>query len=549
MLFNSLPFLFLFLPVTLAGFALLGTRNSRRLSLRWIIVCSMVFYSIWTPFNLLLVMLSITANYFLATYIKKCLSAERNDEHLASILLAVGVTANLCFLGYFKYMNFFSSSMNHVFGLDLEIVEILLPLGISFITFQKIGFLVDVRSRTIEDFSLDNFFVFVFFFPQLIAGPIVHYREMMPQFEKIKLKLDPKDIAVGLCLISMGLFKKVILADGIAVYVSPVFSQAAGGESVAFFEAWTAALAYTFQLYFDFSGYTDMALGLARLFGITLPMNFNSPLKASSIIEFWSRWHITLTRFLTAYIYTPVVMSLTRSGMRKGKAVMGRKAPSLSAFLALVAWPSILTMLLSGLWHGAGNTYIIWGGIHGILLAMNHAWRQWRPKWDTKVYERFMNPIGFIVTFTTFVATMVIFRADSVASALEVYKGMLGLNGVVIPVAVLGQFGALEQFLLSLGVTTSFGSGSYFVASSLRTMALFLIATAAPNSMEIMRKFDPALYFDFLSSSQRQLRFIIAGMPAAALRFSTSWAFIVALLFTVSVFGLNRVSEFLYWQF
>ena len=265
MLFNSFPFIFIFLPITLAGFLILGSLASRRWSLRWIVACSMVFYGIWIPFNLTIIMMSIVANYVIATQIRNCIDSDQTNEKLANILLTFGITANLCFLGYFKYMNFFVENLNEVLGLDLKVAKVLLPLGISFITFQKIGFLIDVRAQTVKKFTLDDFFVFVFFFPQLIAGPIVHYREMMPQFDELKTRLTSADFVVGMSLFSFGLFKKVVLADGIVPYVSPCFTAAAQGDPVTFFAAWTSALAFSFQIYFDFSGYSDIALGLAQL--------------------------------------------------------------------------------------------------------------------------------------------------------------------------------------------------------------------------------------------------------------------------------------------
>lgn len=547
MLFNSLVFISVFFPVTLAGFALLNRLGSRITTLWWVVACSMVFYAVWIPINLVIVMLSVIFNYVIAKNIQKNLHLER--ERLASMLLALGITANICLLGYFKYKNFFLENLNDVFQLNFALTHIALPLGISFITFQLIGFLMDVKSRTIKDISLPHFFVFVFFFPQLIAGPIVHYREMMPQFLNIKLKLQSADVVAGIALFALGLFKKVVLADSIAPYASPGFTAAAEGESVAFFASWISALAFTFQIYFDFSGYSDMALGLARFFGITLPANFNSPLKASSIIEFWARWHMTLTRFLTDYIYTPTVIKLSRSRMRKRKPVMGRKAPSLETFLVLVTWPTMLVMLISGFWHGAGFTFIIWGVMHGGLLVINHAWRQWRPQWDSALYERIMGPIGFILTFISIVLTMVVFRAASMGDAMEIYRGMIGLNGVTMPVSVAGQLGPMEDILISLGVEMDFSSGSHFIFSSLWVFALFIIAIFLPNSLEIMRDFKPALHFDAAAESSRTLRHRIAEAGASMLTLNKRWALFIATLFVLGVIGLSRPSEFLYWQF
>ena len=233
------------------------------------------------------------------------------------LVLLLGIAFNVAFLGYFKYIDFGRGAVNDIFGTNLVLTHVILPLGISFITFQKIAFLIDVHAGRVKSFTLQDYCLFVLFFPQLIAGPIVHYREMMPQFHSASCRFDKENFAVGLTLLSFGLFKKVVLADHIATFVTPIYGQAASGGGISLLLAWAAAIGFTLQIYFDFSGYTDMALGLARFFGIRLPQNFNSPLQASSIIDFWLRWHMTLTRFLTAYIYNPLTLSLTRRRMAK----------------------------------------------------------------------------------------------------------------------------------------------------------------------------------------------------------------------------------------
>lgn len=547
MLFNSLAFIFVFFPVTLTGFLLLNKLGSRSTNLWWIVLCSMVFYAVWIPINLVIVLLSVVFNYIIAMLIQRAM--ESSAERAANILLALGVTCNVCLLGYFKYKNFFLENLNEIFQLNILFTQIALPLGISFITFQLIGFLMDVRSKAIEEISLPKFLVFVFFFPQLIAGPIVHYREMVPQFSRMQPKLYSADLVAGIALFSIGLFKKVVLADGIAPYASLGFTAAANGEQVGFFTAWLSALAFTFQIYFDFSGYSDMALGLGRFFGITLPANFNSPLKASSIIEFWNRWHITLTRFLTDYIYTPTVLNLSRSRMRKGKPVMGRRAPAIETFIMLVSWPTMLVMTISGLWHGSGLTYVLWGVMHGVLLVVNHAWRQWRPNWNPEQYNRVMSPVGFVITFTAVVLTLVMFRAASVTDAVVLYKGLVGFNGVTIPVSIAGQLGSFEPILTNLGVTTDLGSGRNFLFSSVWVFTLFIVSIFLPNSLDIMRDFQPALHFKAARDHAKTLRYRLAEAQISALTLTNAWALLVAALFVLGVIGLSRPSEFLYWQF
>lgn len=551
MLFNSYLFILAFLPVTVAGYLAVNLLSSRRLSLMWLVLVSIVFYGIWNPVNLLIIAPSIALNYLAARWIQQAM--QRDDQagdNLADALVVVGLVFNLCFLGYFKYKNFFLDSVNELAGTHFALAAVILPLGISFITFQKIAFLVDTRAGVIEKFELFDFLVFVFFFPQLIAGPIVHYREMMPQFAQIKSRIDPHDLAVGAGLFAMGLFKKVVLADGVAAYAMPAFEAAARGDHVSFFAAWMGVTAYTFQIYFDFSGYSDMAIGLARLFGIRLPFNFNSPLKSSSIIEFWGRWHVTLTRFLTAYVYTPIVMQLTRRRMRAGRPVLGRKKPTVAAFLALIAGPTVLTMFLSGFWHGAGATFLIWGLLHGAYLVVNHGWRQWRPQWNTAAYERVMKPLGWMITFGAVVVAMAFFRAKTVAAATTLIAGMAGLHGISVPQSVLNRAGAAGRWLSAAGVAGDPSSGTTFMYACLWLGVLFAIVMLLPNSLEMWRQHAPALYFDALPPNTVSPP---AGPMARAtdlkVRWNKRWALASAMLLVFGILGLNRVSEFLYWQF
>lgn len=543
MLFNSYSFIFLFLPVTVFGFMAVNAAHSRRLGLAWLVLCSLVFYGIWNPLNLAIILPSVAVNYGLAAAMRRQLRRGEPGEPVAGRLLVLGIALNLCFLGYFKYQNFFIDSVNQVFGADWPLATLILPLGISFITFQKIAFLADVRSRTVEDFKLSDFLAFVFFFPQLIAGPIVHYRDIMPQFEQLGRRLDPSNLAVGACLFAIGLFKKVVLADGIASYASPVFTAAAQGEAVGFAAAWMAAMAFTFQVYFDFSGYSEMALGLARIFGIRLPVNFDSPLKSSSIIEFWGRWHITLSRFLSAYVYTPVLMALMRWRTRQGKPLLTRKKASLSAFLVLVAGPTLFTMLLSGLWHGAGVTFLAWGAAHGLLLVLNQAWRLWRPAWDKVAYERVMKPLGFVLTFLCVVVAMVLFRADSMAAAGHIFDAMASFDSISVPQAILNRLGTLGDWLARAGIAGDMSSGSRFSFACIWLTALFLVATRMPNTLELLASFEPALHFKPQASAPRTA----AAQPA--IRWSHGWALATSAAFVFGTLGLNRASEFLYWQF
>src|SRR5271168_114670 len=433
MLFNSHEFLFVFLPATLLGFYLIG-RVSRQAAILWLILTSLLFYGWWRPLNILIIGPSIIINYVLASFLLR-LSQRGDSPRLSRAVLLIGILFNVVFLGFFKYADFVYGAINDVFGANLILLHIILPLGISFITFQKIAFLIDVQAGRVKSFTFREYCTFVLFFPQLIAGPIVHYREMMPQFDAATCRFDKNNFAVAITLLFFGLFKKVVLADNIAPLVTPIYEHSAATGQTPFLLAWMAAVGFMLQLYFDFSGYTDMALGLARFFGIKLPPNFNSPLKASSIIDFWLRWHMTLTRFLTAYIYNPLVLWLTRRRAVKGRPGFGARNPTIGAFVSLLIVPLITTMFISGLWHGAGYGFIIWGVLNGIFLTINHGWRvfaahRWR---DRASYERIMKPAGFVLTFVSVTTAMVFFRASTVKSAIDLVKGVIGQNGFSLP--------------------------------------------------------------------------------------------------------------------
>lgn len=546
MLFNSFEFIFVFLPATLAVFFFLG-RTSRMGALGWLIVASLFFYAWWRPLNVLIIAPSILVNFALARLLLR-LRSDPGRVRTARLVLALGIVFNVAFLGYFKYVNFFSTVINDVAGTNFFLEQVVLPLGISFITFQKIAFLIDVHARRIEYFSLRDYCLFVLFFPQLIAGPIVHYREMMPQFQKASCRFDKESIAVGLTLFLMGLFKKVVLADGVAAHVSPLYEAVATGGDASLFTAWMAAVGFTLQIYFDFSGYTDMALGLARCFGVRLPPNFDSPLKASSIIDFWLRWHMTLTRFLTAYLYNPLVLRLTRRRLAAGKSVLGgRDARIGGAYFHLLAGPTVLTMLVSGLWHGAGYVFILWGLLHGLYLSINHAWRMVGPRlWRDKAsYHRFMRPVGFVLTFVAVAFAMVLFRSPTVGSASELLQGMLGLNGITLPQQIferLGPLTALLQPIVSPSVTSA-GSGAEFIATIAWILVLLVIALALPNSLQILSRYEPAIGVKRRAEDMGGWARVLDWRP------TLPWAFMMSVIAVTSVIKLGGKSEFLYWQF
>ena len=524
MLFNSYIFIFVFLPITLLGFYVIGSQGRHKVALAWLVAASLFFYGWWNPAYLGLILGSMLFNYAVGVALSS--RAVNGPNPQAKAILVAGIAANLALLGYYKYANFFVDNLNALFGTGLILETIILPLAISFFTFQQIAYLVDAYRGETHEYSFLHYALFVIFFPQLIAGPIVHHREILPQFARSTLyRLKAEHLAVGLTIFALGLFKKVVLADGVAVYATPVFAAAQAGTTLTFFEAWGGALAYTFQLYFDFSGYSDMAIGLARMFGVRLPLNFNSPYKATSIIDFWRRWHITLSRFLRDYLYIPL------GGSRKGEA---RRLTNL-----------MITMLLGGLWHGAGWTFVLWGGLHGFYLVINHAWRQWR----TRRGHTQSTPVGrffaWLLTMLAVVVAWVPFRAEGMAAAENVLGAMFGLNGISLPGSLDGRLGALQPWLESSGVVfagmfsnglANWHSGTYWIIS------LVLISTILPNSQQIMLRYQPA--FETYKGEIQRLKYgWLEWRP------TPFWAIAGGFCFYLAFIHLTRISEFLYFQF
>lgn len=539
MLFNSFEFMFAFFPLTLLLFYALG-RWSRIGALAWLTLASLAFYAWWRPVNVLIIAPAVLVNYLLAHRLQR-LASDPAKVWPGRATLLFGILFNVLFLGYFKYVNFFYTALNDAAGTNFVLTQIILPLGISFITFQKIAFLIDVHGGRVDRFTLQEFFLFVLFFPQLIAGPIVHYREMMPQFRQISCRFDVEHVAVGMTLFVMGLFKKVVLADSLAAHVTPIYESAAAGHTIAFFPAWLAAVGFTLQIYFDFSGYSDMALGLARCFGIKLPPNFDSPLKATSIIDFWLRWHMTLTRFLTAYLYNPLVLWLTRRRMAKRLPVLLGRNASWGAFVQLLAAPTLLTMFVSGLWHGAGYLYILWGLLHGVYLTINHAWRLAGPKlWPNKEQlARVMGPVGFVLTFVAVAVAMVLFRSTTVPAAAGLLWGMAGLHGGGIP-PELAERVAWLQPLVSTSVSLD---AKEFLLSVSWVVVLSAIALLCPNSLQLIARYEPALGIQPSPAQPLHPLRTLAWSP------TLPWAIAVAGLAAVTIMRWGGKSEFLYWQF
>jgi D-alanyl-lipoteichoic acid acyltransferase DltB (MBOAT superfamily) len=544
MLFNSYDFLFTFLPVTLCGFFLLGV-VSRTWALRWLILASLTFYAWWRPVNVLIIGPSILINFAFARLLLR-LNQDDGSRRASKAVLLLGISLNVLFLGFFKYTDFIFGTINDVFAANLVLKHIILPLGISFITFQKIAFLIDIQAGRVRSFTFQDYCTFVLFFPQLIAGPIVHYREMMPQFHAATYRFNKQDVAIGLTLLLFGLFKKVILADNIALFVTPIYDHATSDGGTSLLLAWMAAVGFTLQLYFDFSGYTDMALGLARFFGIRLPPNFNSPLRATSIIDFWLRWHMTLTRFLTAYIYNPLVLWLTRRRLARKKPGFAGRDTTFEAFVVLLMFPMIMTMIVSGLWHGAGYGFIVWGLIHGFYLTINHGWRVvaarlWR---DNRSYDRIMGPAGLMLTFVSVTTSMIFFRSPTMNSAVDLLRGVIGLNGIALPEALFDRLGPLASMLNSVGVTAVSWNLQDFVKTAMWISLLMFVALACPNTLQILAPYEPALNIKPQPTSPG-----IGRIGRAKWRPSLPWAIAVSGIAGIAVFSIGGPSEFLYWQF
>jgi D-alanyl-lipoteichoic acid acyltransferase DltB (MBOAT superfamily) len=466
MLFNSYEFLCFFFPLTCAVFFMLSAGRWPRAAAGWLGLMSIVFYGYWSPRYVALLLGSIVVNFFAGQLLLRC----RAGTSLlpAKHVLTAAVAANLVTLGYFKYANFFVDSLRAASGLDLPLSNVVLPIGISFFTFTQIAFLVDTYQGKVREPRFMPYLLFVTYFPHLVAGPVLHHAEMMPQFarpETYRFRLD--NVVSGATLLTIGLFKKVILADGIQPFVGRAFDGPLS-HALTGLEAWGAVLAYSLQLYFDFSAYSDMAIGLSRVLNVELPLNFNSPYKARNISDFWRRWHMTLSRFLRDYLYVPL------GGNRRGP---------LRRYLNLM-----VTMLLGGLWHGAGWTFVIWGGLHGIYLVIHHAWQAMvgrpgaAPGW---LESRAFAAASVLVTFVAATVAWAFFRATSLSAALRMLRGMSGANGWVLPIEWKSTFDSLlgpAASRLSFNDLTAFAGERQLLWIGV----LLAIAWFCPNSQQIM---------------------------------------------------------------
>jgi alginate O-acetyltransferase complex protein AlgI len=455
-LFNSFEFIAFFLPVSLIVYYGLNRMRMTVGANAWLLFVSLVFYSWWNVAYLPLILGSILFNYTVGALLTDSHLRKKNIVSPKGIFV-VGVAANILFLGYFKYTDFFIANVNGLLGATQPLLHLVLPLGISFFTITQIAFLVDAYEGLVSEKNLLSYALFVTFFPHLLAGPILHHKEMMPQFENPRNKVvNYRNLTLGLFLFSIGLFKKVVIADNLAPLVDTGFGNAA---QLTFLESWVACFSYTLQLYFDFSGYSDMAIGVGWMFNISLPVNFNSPYQAVSVIDFWKRWHISLSSFIMAYVYTPIL---------RGMRVVTFRNSMIAIFLAMV---------ISGIWHGAGWTFITWGGLHAVALVVNHCWRR------TKIKIPLL--LARSSTFTFVAWSFVIFRAKSLAEALTVSKAMLGLNGFILP----GWFQGKVAFLAPPAVL--FGKMFRNIDGKgdlLLFVAMMVLVMTARNSMALANR-------------------------------------------------------------
>ena len=465
--------------------------NHKRLtqaSKGFLVFSSLFFYSWWNISYLPIILSSMLFNYLLGNALGKKTTINQK-KFSQKALLTFGILLNIILLGYFKYTDFMIENFNFLFNTNTDLLNLALPLAISFFTFQQISYLVDSYKQETKEYDFLNYALFVTFFPQLIAGPIVHHKEMMPQFANTKNKImNYKNISLGIFIFSIGLFKKVVIADSFARWATTGFDIA---TTLNFFEAWASSLSYTFQLYFDFSGYTDMAIGLALLFNIKLPINFNSPYKATNIQDFWRRWHITLSRFLKDYIYIPL------GGNRKGE---------FNTYTNLLA-----TFIIGGIWHGAGWTFVFWGFLHGMALVIHRAWN--------KLGFKLWNWIGWLITFNFINIAWIFFRAREWDDAIKVLSSMFSLNNIVLPNELAKVLNSLTPYGIIFDDWAKNISGNNWTAIIL--IFGFIITLVFKNSMQRREYFKMNTFYMLLTS----------------------------LLLSISIMNLSKFSEFLYFNF
>jgi D-alanyl-lipoteichoic acid acyltransferase DltB (MBOAT superfamily) len=496
-----------------------------RISVRFagavLVLASFAFYSWWDPRFLPVLLCSIAFNYLMSEAIAR--TAKR--PLLQYWLLVGAIAGNIGALAYFKYLSAVVDFLhdNGLFGGHLD--KIALPLGISFFTFTQIGYLVDVKQGAAAERGFLKFLLFVTFFPHLIAGPILHHREIMPQFSRPETyRASARNIVVGLTIFIIGMVKKCLLADPTSVVVGPGFADAA---HLPVLSAWNVALSYSLQLYFDFSGYSDMAIGIARMFNIRFPLNFNSPYKSASVIDYWQRWHMSLSRYLNLLLYNPISLAVMRHRAEAGLGTNKSAYRSIGGFSSMVLLPTLATMFLAGVWHGAGLQFMVFGVLHGIYLSINHAWRIFgpRPATPAAVDSPRVHVSKVLLTYGAVLIGAIFFRAPSCSSALDLLAGMIGLHGGTADAAALSR----------IAPDATIGGGVRQVAW---VAMLYVIVWGAPNTQQIMYDFEPVLG-KFAPPRQLWVKW----------RLNLPWAILVGLGAVAAMMSIGNSSEFLYFQF
>lgn len=485
MLFNSYAYILFFLPTVAIGYFILNRKKLPKAGNAWLSLASIFFYGWWNFIYVPLLLGSICFNFLVGKALTK---PKRNDKQ-KKYLLILGLLGNLGLLGFFKYYDFFIGNINELAGTSFSLMHLILPLGISFFTFTQIAFLVDAKRGMAKEYNLVNYSLFVTFFPHLLAGPILHHREMMPQFDNLRNKfINPQNISLGIFLFTLGLAKKILIADELAFYTNAGFDT---GATLTFLEAWSSATAYGLQIYFDFSGYTDMALGSSLIFNIHLPENFNSPLKSLNFQEFWQRWHMTLGRFLRDYVYFPL------GGSRAGELNVYRNL--------------MLTFIICGIWHGAGWTYFWFGFVHGLGLCINRFWKKYgRPlpallAWPLTIFFYFLS--------------VVIIRSTDVSSAIAHIKAMLEPWNLKIPKGW-AHLKAIFPWAEDTGTIMDSIPGAldkWLVLTILGLAGCLLL----PNSNQLVKRFKPSVWI----------------------------ALALTALGVYCLINLNKTTQFLYFQF
>ena len=518
MLFNSYSFLFAFLPIALLGYQLCGMVH-RKLVIAWLGLASLAFYAYWKPQLVVLLLASISLNYLAGALI----SRELPNPVPARAWLTLAISADLGLLCYFKYLFPSLNFMAQVVGSPMRWHDVILPLGISFFTFTQIAFLVDLEQGIARQQDIFSYGLFVTFFPHLIAGPILHHKEMTPQFQQERrYQLDLTDVSVGLSWLVMGLAKKVLLADRFALVADPIFNShlALGSRT-----AWVGALSYTLQLYFDFSGYSDMALGLARMFSIHFPLNFNSPFKSRSTIEFWQRWHMTLSSYIMSYLFTPIQLWVRRRRVIAGKSVHRKDMHKPGTFAAMIAFPMMTTLFIAGIWHGAGFQFIAYGVLHGSYLTVNHLWNFMSQRGKNKDKEAASpfasstrNAASVLVTFLAVIVSFVFFRSRGIEHAFSILASMAGAS-----------HGGSPEVSIPFPLSVAEIAAGLFIVWFL------------PNTQQILSRFHPSLNQEAWDSSELPRWILWKPSPV--------WAAGLGLLFFVVLFQMQDPSTFLYFQF